>query len=302
MNARTLTLPTVLDTEQSPGIVLYAVTLAASLIPAIARMLIASVALLIVGWVTGWPLPANTLALIAGFGPLALSLLCLACPPLMSPISGRFWEMNSGGRPPEPDEQEAFQRTLDELHDLDPSVKAPHHWFVNEASSRNAAAFASSMRIDRGLLESTDGTDAPAVIAHELGHLNSSDARLTSALNILLLWQTDQPAIRPLRSLPFRALFWLASGQAALWFTANAWEMYWRSREYAADEYAARLGLGPALASLLEADMLPYEQPVPRMCFSRASHPYTKPRITRLRTTTTHADSPSQGETPCTQD
>jgi Zn-dependent protease with chaperone function len=59
--------------------------------------------------------------------------------------------------------------------------------------------------------------------------------------------------------------------------------MYWRSREFAADQYAARLGQGPELARSLEHSSLPYERSIQRMRFSRATHPYTKPRIAKLR-------------------
>lgn len=263
-----------------PGMLLYAVTLAAELSGALARWLIAAIALDVVAWITGWPIPVQALALAVAFGPLAASLLCLICPPLMDPISGRWWEMSCGGRPPEPDECEAFERAIAQLRATDPSIRAPRHWFVAEDSRRNAAAYAASLRLDRGLLESP--YVAP-VLAHELAHLRSSDARLTSALNLLLLAPMDTPATRPLRSLALRGLLWVACGQAALWLTANAWEMYWRSRELAADEYAARLGLGFGLATALEADALPHEQPIARMRVSRATHPYTKPRIVKLR-------------------
>jgi hypothetical protein len=81
----------------------------------------------------------------------------------------------------------------------------------------------------------------------------------------------------PLWSLPFRGLAWVASGQAVQRFTANAWETYWRSREFAADQYAARLGQGPALARTLEHSSLPYERSIRNMRFSRASHPTPSP-------------------------
>jgi hypothetical protein len=48
-------------------------------------------------------------------------------------------------------------------------------------------------------------------------------------------------------------------------------------------QYAARLGQGPALARTLEHSSLPYERSIRKMRFSRASHPYTKPRIAKLR-------------------
>ncbi len=279
-------------TSQSAGLALYALTLAAHLLAATARALITFVVLWFAGVLTGWPIPANTIALLVAFAPLAASLLSLLCPPLIAPIDGRWWEMSTGGRPPEQDEREAFEHAFRELRQADPRLRPPRHWFVAEEPGCNAAAYASSLRVDRGLLESPY---AAAVIAHELGHLRSSDAHLTSALNLLLLKSMDTPEIWPLWSLPFRGLAWVASGQAIVWFTANAWEMYWRSREFAADEYAARLGQGGALAESLGYDSLPYERSIPRMRFSRATHPYTKPRIAKLHA---HPDpfTPSQRE------
>jgi len=100
----------------------------------------------------------------------------------------------------------------------------------------------------------------------------------------------NTPEVHPLWSLPFRGLLWFASGQAVLWLTANTWEMYWRSREFAADEYAARLGQAHALAQSLTSESLPYERSIPGMRFSRATHPYTKPRIARLQAHPTPAE------------
>jgi Zn-dependent protease with chaperone function len=274
---------------QVPWIMLYAFTLAGQLLAAVARTLIVSLALWIIGLLTGWSIPATPIALTLGFAPLAVSLLCLVCPWLVAPIDGRWWEIASGGRPPTEDERDAFAEALAELQEVDPGLRPPRHWFVAEEPTHNAAAYASSLRLDRGLLESPY---AAAVIAHELGHLHSSDAHLTSALNLLLLKPMNTPQTRPLGSLPFRGWWWLASGAAVMWLTGNAWEMYWRSREFAADQYAARLGQGLALARSLRQDSLPYEHAIPRMRFSRASHPYTKPRIERLTAHTT----PTQGE------
>ena len=262
------------------GIGLYAITLAAHWFSAVARYLILSIVLGLIGLLTGWPIPVNTIALVLALAPLAISLLAVICPPLIAPLDGRWWEISTGGRPPEQDEHEAFQEAFHALQEIDPRLRPPRHWFVAEESGQNAAAYSSSLRVDRGLLESPY---APAVIAHELGHLRTTDAHLTSALNLLLIIPMDTPILHPLWSLPFRGLAWFASGQAVQWFTANAWETYWRSREFAADQYAARLGQGPALARTLEHGSLPYERSIRNMRFSRASHPYTKPRIAKLR-------------------
>ncbi len=275
--------------SQSPGFALYALTLAGELLSAIARAVIAAIVLEIAGLLTGWPIPSNPIILIVAFAPLAISLLSLLCPPLIAPIDGRWWEMSTGGRPPEQDEREAFEEAFSQLQQANPRLRPPRHWFVAEDPGRNAAAYASSLRIDRGLLESPH---AAATIAHEMGHLRTTDAHLTSALNLLLLKPMDTPETWPLWSLAFRGLLWIASGQAVLWLTGNAWEMYWRSREFAADQYAARLGQGAALAQSLRYDALPYERSIHNMRFSRATHPYTKPRIARLQEHRT----PEQGD------
>jgi Zn-dependent protease with chaperone function len=265
--------------SQSPGILLYAVTLAGQVLAAIARGWITVVVLGILGVITGWLIPIEAIALVVAFAPLAVSLLSVLCPPLIAPIDGRWWEMSSGGRAPEPDEREAFEHAFSELQDADPTLRPPRHWFVAEEPSRNAAAYASSLSVNRGLLESPY---AAAVIAHEMGHLRTGDAHLTSALNLLLIKPMQTPEIHPLWSLPLRGLLWVASGQAVMWLTANTWEMYWRSREFAADEYAARLGQAHQLAQSLTHEALPHERPIRNMRFSRATHPYTKPRIARL--------------------
>ncbi len=276
--------------SQSPGLALYAATLAAHVMCGFARGLIAYSVLWFIGLVTGWPIPANTIALLLAYAPLAVSLLCVLCPPLIAPITGRWWEMSVGGRPPEQDEIEAFHRAFARLQRADPSLRMPRHWFVTEDPGYNAAVYGSSMRLDRGLLESSF---TAAVIAHELGHLRSLDGRLSNALNLLLVKAMDTPELFPVWSLPFRGLAWIASGQAVFWLTGTAWETYWRSREFVADEYAARLGQGDMLARSLTHDSLPYERPIRRMRFSRATHPYTKPRIARLNAL--HAALQAQG-------
>ncbi len=276
---------------QSPWIVLYAMTLAGQFFAAFARAVLATIVLEIVGLLTGWTIPINTLASIVGYGPLVISLLAVLCPPLIAPIDGRWWEISMGGRPPEPDEQEAFEEAFAELQEADPTLRPPRHWFVAEDHTLNAGAYSSSLCVHRGLLESPY---AAATIAHEMGHLRSSDARITSALNLLVLKYTPTPQARPYWSYPFRAWMWLASGEAVFWAMGGSWEMYWRSREFAADEYAIRLGQGPILAEMLTHSSLPYEQPTPHQRFSRNTHPYTKPRITRLQA---HGIQPSARNT-----
>ena len=105
---------------QAPGVLLYAATLAGQLVAAFARGLIATITLEFISSISGWPIPVEPIALAIAFGPLAVSLLCLLCPPLMAPINGRWWEMTTGGRPPEQDEQEAFDNAIRELQEIRP--------------------------------------------------------------------------------------------------------------------------------------------------------------------------------------
>jgi Zn-dependent protease with chaperone function len=286
------------------ALLLYTTTLVGQLFSALVRVLSSYIILALLALITGWPIPSNTLALVIGFGPLAVSLLALIIPPLILPIDGRWWEISSGGRPPEQDEREAFDDAIGQLQEVDPDLRVPRHWFVAEDPDRNAAAYAKTMRVDRGLLESPY---TAAVLAHELGHLNSSDGRLSSAIRLMLIAEIPTPTIRPLPSLPFRGLAWIASGAAVLRFMDNPWEMYWRSREFAADQYAARLGQGLQLSLHLESEALPYERPIHRMRYSRATHPYTKSRIARLHVanhpaprtpTRTHETTRTQNDQP----
>jgi Zn-dependent protease with chaperone function len=146
------------------GLVLYAITLAGQAFAGFVRVLSAYIVLALIALITGWPIPSNTLALVMAFGPLVISLLALLVPQLIAPIDGRWWEISSGGRPPEQDEQEAFDRAIEELREYEPKLRVPKHWFVAEDPALNAAAYAKTMRVDRGLLEAPDAI--AAVIAH----------------------------------------------------------------------------------------------------------------------------------------
>ena len=87
--------------SQSPGVLLYALTLAGQLLAGAARALLASITLGIVHLLTGWPIPAGPIVLVVALAPLVVSLLSVICPPLIAPVDGRWWEIASGGRTPE---------------------------------------------------------------------------------------------------------------------------------------------------------------------------------------------------------
>ena len=133
--------------------------------------------------------------------------------------------------------------------------------------------YADTLLVTRGLLESGY---LEAVLAHELGHLNTSDGRLTAALYRM----TTPPRKEVRRGL--RTIALLATGGAVVWLTRAPWGVYWRAREHQADEYAARLGQARSLARFLETNALDYDLPVPFVWLTDASHPPVEHRIDHL--------------------
>src|SRR5665811_1855996 len=107
-------------------------------------------------------------------------LLYAATFAMQLPVGGWWWMQKSGGRAPSQRERLIYEDALARLADTDTELRPPRRWFVLDEPSLNAAAYADTLMLTRGLLESSH---LEAVLAHELGHLNSSDARLTAALH-----------------------------------------------------------------------------------------------------------------------
>lgn len=218
--------------------------------------------------IAGWNLPIHYMALAIGFGPLAISLLTL-----VYPAGGWWFEQQQGGRRPSEREQAVFREAFAELQRFDPDLRPPRRWFVLEDPEANACAYADTLLITRGML---DSPSFPAVLAHELGHLNSSDARVSAAL-----YRITTPPREPVR-FPFRLIAFLVSGRVGMFFLKQPWAIYWRHREKVADAYAANLGQAQALAAYLEGNALDGDLPTPFKAFGETSHPWTEHRIEGL--------------------
>jgi Zn-dependent protease with chaperone function len=210
----------------------------------------------------------HLLAWIAGYGPLIVSAATL-----LLPLGGWVWQQQSGGRSPSQRELLVYEDALAVLAQAKPELRPPRRWFVLDEPTVNAATYADTLMLTRGLIES--GLLEP-VLAHELGHLNSSDARLSAALHRL----TTPPRSR-LR-FPLRTLGFLLSGGVGAWLMRVPWAAYWRAREFEADRYAATLGQGEALVRFLEQHALVYDLPVPFVWLTEHSHPSSEHRIDRL--------------------
>jgi Zn-dependent protease with chaperone function len=258
--------------EIRPGwALLYACTFALQLLSAFIRWLLASLALWVAFTILGKSTsPVSPLAIVVGFGPPALSFATL-----LLPLGGWLWRQQSGGRMPSERERLIYEDALEILAQAKPDLRPPRQWFVLDEPTINAAAYADSLMLTRGLLESPF---LEPVLAHELGHLNSSDARLTAALRRL----TTPPRQR--LGFPVRTLGFLVTGGLGAWVMRTPWAAYWRSREFAADQYAAGLGQGEALARFLDSNALENDLPIPFAWLGRHAHPATEYRIDRLYT------------------
>jgi Zn-dependent protease with chaperone function len=216
----------------------------------------------------GWTSVTFEMALAIGFAPVGISILTL-----VFPYGTWLWQASCGGRTPSARERATYEQTLRELLAGNPRVRGPRMWFVTDRDDLRAAVYADSLMVTRGLLSSPW---LPAVLAHELGHVNSSDGVLTAALHRL-----TTPPRREL-ALPWRAVSFFATGEAASWLLRLPWAHYWREREFAADAFTARLGQGQAFAEFLQTSALEHDLPVPFSWLSEHSHPSTEHRIDLL--------------------
>jgi Zn-dependent protease with chaperone function len=256
--------------EIRPGwVLLYASTFALQALCAVVRWTVSYPLLWLTITILGYSTAlAQPLALLFAFGPLALSFATL-----LLPLGGWLWTQQSGGRAPSGRERLIYEDALAILTQADPDLRPPRRWFVLDEPTLNGAAYADTLMLTRGMLES--GFLEP-VLAHELGHLNSSDARLTAAVHRLTLPPRRQVGF------PLRTLSFVASGALGWWLMRTPWAAYWRAREFIADRYAASLGQGPALARFLDTHALEDDLPVPFVWLSEHSHPSTEHRIDRL--------------------
>jgi Zn-dependent protease with chaperone function len=225
--------------------------------------------------------------------PTLWSVLALATPV----GNGWWWKQRMGGREPSEKEREAYQDAVELLvSHADGPLPLPSSWFVLDTPQADAAVCGDTLMLSRGLLE---GDQVAPVLAHELGHLATPDGRLTAAINRMILWEPRQKAtpelerpvvvggwlvliLRFLAALVSRTVI-TARGGFGLYLTGPLWGVYWRGREFKADEYAAALGQGDELADFLEIHALIHDHPVPFIWLCEHTHPPTELRIDRLR-------------------
>jgi Zn-dependent protease with chaperone function len=271
-------------TRDLPWIVLYGLTFGLQLVCAIPRGIALYIPILVAFWVTGHDptgLTANAIAYVLAFGPLVWSLTALIYPLGAGPA----WRISSGGRAPSEQERKLVDRAINEIQARDSQVRAPRSWFVLDDWQLNAAALGDTLMITTGTIADPALT---AVIAHELGHLNSTDCHLSVAVGRLtapaeaFLWIDRRIEGGGCLAGLFVITGQFCSGLLALAPTRPLWDAWFRAREFKADEYAAKLGYAEALADGLTRHALEDDRPTPFRFVSGASHPYTTHRIDAL--------------------
>ncbi len=121
---------------------------------------------------------ASLYALIIALLPIAISLLTLTG----IPSGFLFSRPELGGRKPSQRELAAIKSSLALL--ARPGVKMPSHIFATDHPEENAFVRGTTLYVTHMLTESDYLT---AVLAHELGHLNTADGRILVALDRFLI-------------------------------------------------------------------------------------------------------------------
>jgi Zn-dependent protease with chaperone function len=238
---------------------------------------------------------ATGFALLVALGGPVTSLLTLIALP------GGAWltRWSLGAREPSMREREQIILALQNAAAQAPEgTTGPSRWFVLDRTTPEAFVIGTTLYLSRVMIHSPY---LMAVLAHELGHLNSLDGRMTLALRRLVLppvlWVSaglGQIAPRAVAAsvlmrssagciagtlMGLGALFLLlAGGGIGLWLLNPLWVGYWRSREFAADAFAAACGYADQLAQFLEQRQF-FDVPVP---YFMTPEPPIELRIDRL--------------------
>jgi Zn-dependent protease with chaperone function len=281
--------------------VLYGLTVLTEIPAMLARyfagLIVATVALKVSGQLAiTLPGSPSVWAELAAFGPIVWSALAL-----LNPRGGAWWwRQRMGGRQPSARERELYRNAIVQLQAQTPMpLPTPESWFVVDMATPEAAVYGCTLMLSRGAL-ALDGVHLQALLAHELGHLQSIDARLTVAVNRLVLKPFRPPAHAPASTAEsyspaapvaggglfawlLHAAAVLLRGGLGLRLTAYSWGVLWREHEYAADSWAASIGAGSVLAAFLETYVLELDHPIPLVGLTSHTHPPTELRIDRLR-------------------
>jgi Zn-dependent protease with chaperone function len=301
------------------GIVLYAVTLALETISVVVRFaIVAGLSSLLLGREA-----AIALGAVAALYPVAYSLAALAG----VPRGHLLLRLEVGGRRLTPAEQEALDAALAVPRAR--GVPIPRHIFAVDRDGLNAFVAGRTLYIYRDLFAHWG---LPGVLAHELGHYNSLDGRLSGAIFgltlpggflityallgvlqwvaytvvmmliglVVIIFMVARINVWGMLRTVFgicvtltRFLIIFAVGGVGTVLLSSLWRSYYVNREYDADAYAGRLGYADQLIAFFEHEVLT-DIAVP--WYTQPTHPPTVRRVEALRTVA--ACNPQLGAIP----
>ena len=261
--------------DLNPGwLPLYAATWALQWFCAALSLLRRRRGLVIVNWIArlepAGPLPWRW--------PSASARWSISLATLVLPLGGWWFSSAKGAAGPPSASGRPSRPPSTQLRAADPKLRPPQRWFVIDDPEPNACAYADTLMVTRGTARQPL---LPAVLAHELGHLNSSDGaghrrRLP-----------DHHAARNPLERPFRPLAWLVSGRIGDGADADALGDVLAPQGGAGRRVRGQARAGAALAAYLDAHGLDGDLPTPFKAFGESSHPWTEHRIEGLRSAST---------------
>lgn len=288
------------------GIALYIVTLVLETISVAVRFaIVAGLLSLLLGREA-----AVVIGAVAALYPVAYSLAALAG----APRGHLLVRLEVGGRRLTPAEQEALDAALAVPRAR--GVPIPHHIFAVDRDGLNAFVAGRTLYVYRDLF---GHWGLPGVLAHELGHYNSLDGRLSGAIFGLTLpggflityallgvlqwvaytvvmmliglvvivfmlarvnvWGVLRTVFGICVTLT-RFLIIFAVGGVGTVLLSSLWRYYYVNREYDADAYAGQLGYASQLIAFFEHEVLS-DIAVP--WYTQPTHPPTVRRVEALR-------------------
>mgnify|MGYP003603952274 CR=1 FL=1 len=242
-------------------------------------------------------IPAQTASIILSVGVMgAIVLLSL------TPIGEIFLRIISGGKPGHAQEREKIQGLFDEvciLADIDPGKFS---LYISNDPKPNAWALGSkTIIVSRGLLAEANKEEIKGVLAHEIGHIvlgHTLWLTITYAagqvgffiirLYVLITQICVVLSYIPLLGLLMAPITWAIAISLKLfqWFITLPFSLgsMFGSRldEYAADNFASRIGQGDGLYSFLNRVVAPKEKYQSFFEKMYSTHPRVKKRLSRL--------------------
>jgi Zn-dependent protease with chaperone function len=240
----------------------------------------------VMGWFGGLPLDPEAAGFVG-----ALGLCCWSASAFWWPGEGRRWHEHVGAFDLSDREGRQMDFAFGVLGDAATARLKELGVYVVDTDDLFAFVRGIALIVSRGLVWSEF---LAAVLAHELGHVSSTDARLMQALDRMVLWGDplvrgrDEDTLReygPLAAFVsgcLRLFLRLAGGSLTLRALSPQWASYWRGRERVADGNAIALSQNILLGRYLKGWKQPTDCAKPRLLFNLQQYERVEKRLDYL--------------------